>query len=60
MAAIILITGIGLVTTGLAFTLQHVVGVSNPRIFDEPIYNYSKDYPYLADQIAVVVPFDAD
>ncbi|CAN5664270.1 mechanosensitive ion channel [soil metagenome] len=37
-----------------------VVTVSNAMIFEEPVYNYSKDFPYLWDEIALVVPFDAD
>lgn len=37
-----------------------VVTVSNAMIFEDPVYNYSKDFPYLWDEIAVVVPFDAD
>ena len=37
-----------------------VVTISNALIFEEPVYNYSKDFPYLWDEIAVVVPFEAD
>lgn len=37
-----------------------VVTVSNAMIFDEPVYNYSRDFPYLWDEISVIVPFDAD
>jgi small-conductance mechanosensitive channel len=44
-----LTTAAGLVTAGLAFALQklvtgRVVTVSNARIFDEPVYNYSRDF----------------
>lgn len=37
-----------------------VVTVSNAMIFDDPVYNYSRDFPYLWDEISLVVPYDAD
>ena len=37
-----------------------VVTVSNARIFDEPIYNYSRDFPFLWEEIAIPVAFDSD
>lgn len=37
-----------------------VVAVSNTQVFDEPVFNYSRDCPYLWDEISVPVGYDAD
>ncbi len=37
-----------------------VVTVSNDKIFDEPIYNYTRDFPYLWEEITIPIPYDAD
>jgi small-conductance mechanosensitive channel len=37
-----------------------VVAVSNARVFDEPVYNYTRDFPYLWDEISVGIPYRAD
>lgn len=37
-----------------------VVTVSNARIFDEPVYNYSRELPYLWEEIVLPVPYTAD
>lgn len=37
-----------------------VVTVSNARIFDEPVYNYTRDFPYLWEEIAIPIPYTAD
>lgn len=37
-----------------------IVTVSNARIFDEPVYNYTRDFPYLWEEIAVPIPYGAD
>ncbi len=37
-----------------------IVTVSNARIFDEPVYNYTRDFPYLWEEIAVPVTYAAD
>ncbi len=37
-----------------------VVTVSNARIFDEPVYNYSRELPYLWEEMALPVPYAAD
>lgn len=34
-----------------------IVSVSNARIFDEPVYNYTRDFPYLWEEMAVPVPY---
>lgn len=37
-----------------------VISVSNGAIFTEPVYNYSRDFPYLWEEIAVPLPYAAD
>lgn len=37
-----------------------VVAVSNAQVCDEPVFNYSRDFPYLWDEISVPVGYDAD
>jgi small-conductance mechanosensitive channel len=37
-----------------------VVTVSNARIFDEPVFNYSRDFPYLWEEMSVPISFGAD
>lgn len=37
-----------------------VVTVSNARIFDEPVYNYTRDFPYLWEELTVPIPYAAD
>lgn len=37
-----------------------VVTVSNARIFDEPVYNYTHEFPYLWEEIALPIPYAAD
>ena len=37
-----------------------VVTVSNGVIFDEAVYNYTRGFPFLWEEISVKVPFDAD
>jgi small-conductance mechanosensitive channel len=37
-----------------------VVTVSNARIFDEPVYNYTREFPYLWEEMSVPVPYQAD
>lgn len=37
-----------------------VVTVSNAEIFDEPVYNYSRDFPYLWEEMSLPVPYSAD
>jgi small-conductance mechanosensitive channel len=33
-----------------------IVTVSNAKIFDEPVYNYSRDFPYLWEELALPKP----
>jgi small-conductance mechanosensitive channel len=37
-----------------------VVSVSNARIFDEPVYNYTRDLPYLWEEFALPISYRAD
>ncbi|MFL6195184.1 MAG: mechanosensitive ion channel family protein [Thermoanaerobaculia bacterium] len=37
-----------------------VVTVTNDKIFDDPVYNYSSDFPYLWDEMNVPVQYTAD
>ena len=37
-----------------------VVVVSNARIFDEPVYNYTRDFPFLWEEMHLPIPYAAD
>lgn len=37
-----------------------VVTVSNARIFDEPVYNFSRELPYLWEEMSLPIPYAAD
>jgi small-conductance mechanosensitive channel len=37
-----------------------VVSVSNSKIFDEPVYNYTRDFPFIWEEIAIPVTYQAD
>jgi small-conductance mechanosensitive channel len=37
-----------------------IVTVSNSQIFDEPVYNYTRDFPYLWDEIHIPITYQAD
>jgi small-conductance mechanosensitive channel len=37
-----------------------VVTVSNAKIFDEPVYNYTHEFPYLWEEIRIPIPYAAD
>lgn len=37
-----------------------IVTVSNAKVFDEPVYNYTRDFPYIWDEIHVPLPYGAD
>lgn len=37
-----------------------VVTVSNARIFDEPVYNYTRDFPYLWEEITIPISYTDD
>jgi small-conductance mechanosensitive channel len=37
-----------------------IATITNDKIFDEPVYNYSRDFPYLWEEIAIPIAYDAD
>ncbi|MEQ8833432.1 MAG: mechanosensitive ion channel [Miltoncostaeaceae bacterium] len=37
-----------------------LITVSNGTIFTDPVYNYSRDFPYIWEEIAVPIGYDAD
>ncbi|HTD32553.1 MAG TPA: hypothetical protein VK665_02750 [Candidatus Elarobacter sp.] len=44
---------------GRQFT-GRIVTVNNGVIFDQPVYNYTRDFPYIWDEIMLPVPYDGD
>ena len=37
-----------------------IVTITNDKIFDEPVYNYTREFPYLWEEMHLPVPFSAD
>jgi len=37
-----------------------IVTVSNDKIFDQPVYNYTRYFPYIWEEISVPISYDAD
>jgi len=37
-----------------------VVTVSNDKIFDEPVYNYTRDFPFIWEEVGVPISYTAD
>ncbi len=37
-----------------------VVTVTNSKLFDEPVYNYTREFPYLWEEMNLPVPYTAD
>lgn len=37
-----------------------IVTVTNDKIFENPVYNYSRDFPYIWEELRIGVPYDAD
>lgn len=37
-----------------------IVSVTNARIFDEPVYNYTRDFPYLWEELVLPIPYASD
>ena len=37
-----------------------IVTVSNARIFDDPVYNYTRDFPYIWEEFQIPIHFDAE
>lgn len=37
-----------------------IVTVTNDKIFDNPVYNYTRDFPYIWEEMMIPVSYDAD
>lgn len=37
-----------------------IVTVTNAKIFDEPVYNYTRDFPYIWEEVRIPVSYTAD
>jgi small-conductance mechanosensitive channel len=37
-----------------------IVTVSNSKIFDEPVYNYTRDFPYIWEEMTLPITYTAD
>jgi small-conductance mechanosensitive channel len=37
-----------------------VVTVTNAKIFDEPVFNYTRDFPFVWEELALPITYDAD
>jgi small-conductance mechanosensitive channel len=37
-----------------------IVTVTNDKVFDEPVYNYTHEFPYIWDEISVPVRYSSD
>jgi small-conductance mechanosensitive channel len=37
-----------------------IVTVTNAKIFDEPVYNYTRDFPFLWEEIHLPIPYGGD
>ena len=44
---------------GRQFT-GRIVTVANSQIFEQPIYNYTRDFPLIWDEVTFVLPFEAN
>jgi small-conductance mechanosensitive channel len=37
-----------------------IVTVSNAVIFDQPVYNYTREFPFIFEEIVLPIPYDSD
>jgi small-conductance mechanosensitive channel len=37
-----------------------IVTVTNAKLFDEPVYNYTRDFPFLWEEMHIPIAYDAD
>ena len=37
-----------------------IVTITNDKIFDEPVYNYTRDFPYIWEEMRIPIPYGAD
>jgi small-conductance mechanosensitive channel len=40
--------------------LAAAVTITNDKIFDEPVYNYSREFPYVWEEMQIPVSYNAD
>lgn len=36
-----------------------IVSVTNAKVFDEPVYNYTRDFPFLWEEMHIPIPYTA-
>jgi small-conductance mechanosensitive channel len=37
-----------------------IVTITNDKIFENPVYNYSKEFPFIWEELHIMVPYDTD
>jgi small-conductance mechanosensitive channel len=37
-----------------------IVTVTNDKVFDEPVYNYTREFPFLWEELTIPIPYRAD
>ncbi|MGE3507477.1 MAG: mechanosensitive ion channel family protein [Vicinamibacterales bacterium] len=37
-----------------------IVTVTNDKVFDEPVYNYTREFPFIWEEITIPIPYRAD
>ena len=37
-----------------------IVTITNDKIFDTPVYNYSREFPFIWEELQIMVPYDTD
>ena len=37
-----------------------IVNLTNDKIFDNPVYNYTREFPYMWDELVIPIKYDAD
>ena len=37
-----------------------IVTITNDKIFDDPVFNYTREFPYIWDEMTIPVPYTAD
>jgi small-conductance mechanosensitive channel len=45
--------------SGRQFT-GRIVTVNNGVIFDQPVYNYTRDFPYIWEELSIPIPYDGN
>ena len=34
--------------------------MTNDKVFDEPVYNYTREFPFIWEEVVIPVPYRAD